>query len=702
MAEEPKINLNNWSLWISPDEYIGWSYFYAEWIDSQSSSKWFRLGNLVQEYNINKRANWITNRIEYFSWQPLFFTNDWYLEYSYTYVGSPSEYFSPWSWGWALYRRSDNSIWYLNWIKLWNKIYWITRDKIDVITLGGSWTLDMFWTSLINNPWLTSDTWWTVWAWWTTWANWATHTSWTNTLKQQIATVNWAKYRIAIKFTKTAWTLTVRLWSWTAYAIANQSDDWWIVTALTAWWDNLEVIFTPSTDFAWTISYVDVNEYTATIEENKITITNTDAHPLLYSQWYLFIWSWSSIDFIEPTLLVKEKTLNIIDSTYTIVALTQVGANILIWATDWNNSKQYYWDWISSFPNEVVHWKWLKITAVDCDWIINYVVTDWNWVWQQVFSVDWYIKTPLAEYVYDWRNTWNNWDVYHPSKKFNFYTYNANCISIYDETLYVPCKWWIYNYWSKVTWLNKSWNKSLLFSDDFSDYITAIEVINQNPTFTYEKWWINKYWIWLDYLCTSSWYLVTNPIYRDDIWTDKDKLKIRIWYKNIDSSLWDIKIYAIVDDFIYWTSTVSNITVAPAVWDKYSFWTYAYLEIMSTDLTLDSWKYIGTIVFKMYDSVILSRYQITPTWTFTKITWSWDSSISYTSVINWILVKTITNTQIAYWNEVIFSKHFLDISIPKRHKLQLMIELTSSAWQQNVSPEIYDIWILATPINQNA
>jgi hypothetical protein len=30
MAETPKITLNNWTLGISPDEYIGGSCFYSE------------------------------------------------------------------------------------------------------------------------------------------------------------------------------------------------------------------------------------------------------------------------------------------------------------------------------------------------------------------------------------------------------------------------------------------------------------------------------------------------------------------------------------------------------------------------------------------------------------------------------------------------------------------------------------------------
>jgi len=43
---------------MSADEYTGGSYFYAEWIDSYSNSKWFKLWHRIVDTEINKRTYW--------------------------------------------------------------------------------------------------------------------------------------------------------------------------------------------------------------------------------------------------------------------------------------------------------------------------------------------------------------------------------------------------------------------------------------------------------------------------------------------------------------------------------------------------------------------------------------------------------------------------------------------------------------------
>jgi hypothetical protein len=57
------------------------------------------------------------------------------------------------------------------------------------------------------------------------------------------------------------------------------------------------------------------------------------------------------------------------------------------------------------------------------------------------------------------------------------------------------------------------------------------------------------------------------------------------------------------------------------------------------------------------------------------------------------LLKTIESDYQEYGNDLIFSKNFIDAHMPDRHKLQLVIELSSS--NSKISPEVFDISILS-------
>jgi hypothetical protein len=699
MVETPKITLNDRTKWISVDEYTGGSFFYSEWIDAYSSTKWFKLWPNIWYYGLNTRADWFWIAIAKPSnaGRNIIFTSDGYIESDTSYYAMSDDR-DNWLW-WAYYKRPTWT--YVNWIAIWSTLLWITADKIDRITTLTS----LFGSNLITNPSLVSNTWWTVWSWWWTSVAWAKHTSWTDVLSQTIAPTWTNAQRIAVRMTWcttgtcTVWVSTGSWQATFAWTLSSTSDAWSVFTL-----NNIELAgcdtlrLTPSTWFNGTIEFVGMYEYdVAKLLPDNISITSYTSHPTCIWNWDLFIGSWSSIDVVDTSTRLVD-TFNIIDSTYVIKSITQIWWSLIIWASDWNNSKQYYWNGVDETASEVIDWSWMDITNVVSDETKSFVLTGWQWDRQRLYVVSQYTRQLLAKYNYVGNSIrWRDFKKYNPTKKFEFYNYNCNSMNILNDILYVPSFWGIYSYWHTTPWLTDCWNKEIIFNTDWAstNLLYAMNKSNWELIFTFSKWTsINYIWKVNYYANCLSWYLVSNPILWDNMSTEKNLTKLKLWFKNNKSTRWNIKVHAIVDDYYFWTLSVTWVSVTPTVWSIYSLWSTVWtVEVISTSITWWAW----TIECRLLTADRIPRYNYLMS--ITKVSWIWDSSITVGSYTNMILVKTISSDNQWYGSETIFWQSFIDTYMPNRRKLQLVIELYSNSASQ--SPEVYDISILSDIVNQD-
>lgn len=689
-GETPKLKLNNRSLWMSADEYAGGSFFYSEWIDSYSNTKSFKLWHYITDVELNKRItgypvamHFVADLDEewYNSVGMVWFTSDWYIESDWKYRGSSTNDV----YGWAIYKRDAWT--YLNGFLYWDQLLGITVDKIDRITT----TTGLWWTNLVENPWITSDTSRTVWTWWTTWANWATHTTWVSNLRQLLTLTNAWKYRITAKVSwVTVWSCEVRLWTDSIWTITSNTDNWFMGVWV-AWSTSEYLNFIPSTDFNWTIEYATAQEYdNAKLLPDNISITQATRHPVCMWQWSLYIWSWATLDVVDLSTFTVD-SYSIIDNTYLIKDITQQWGSLIIWASDWINSKQYYWNGVDSAATEVIDRPWNNIVWAVVDETKAYVSTSNNRD-KRMYVVSWYQRQLIASNVFNGRTAERWREPYNPNKRFNFYINGVNQMALLNDKLYVKSYGWTYVYWTNVLWVQKwrskpiktltntytycyqtmYWRMYMSNRKDSKNYISYIEEYHYNPTG----------------------YLVTTALFWDDISSKKMLNKLKLWYKNIKSTYGNIKVYAIVDDDYFRRYQVTNITTRPIVWDTYNIWTNTTWEVIAVEDNGTTW----VITFKTLTNT--SNYPWNALSTLTKITWTWQASIStWTLFDNMCLVKTITSDTQLYWDDIIFWDNFIDIHMPYRRKLQLVIELNSNDYK--ISPEVFDISVLSDVVDNN-
>lgn len=704
MAEEPKITYKDWWLWTSLDEYSGWSYLFAKNIKANNNC--FRLDNYLNWININSRSWWyIIAQL----FDPVYlsamvcFTADWYIE---TYWRYNEQSFINWytilnsQWNyWPIYKSNG---WYVNAIRVWNSYIWIKQWKIDKFVFWGWDWIGILTNNLIANPLLTSNSDWTIGAWWTTWANGCTHTTWVNTIVQNVITAN--TWWIKITFLITDWTVgkvscfyndqslwkitTTRNWLYTTYI---WTATWWSAT----FW------FVPTTDFNWTIKLCDLREVTTSLEIDKATITTASKHPALLDQWDIYIGSGSSLDIVS-TSDWQVTTKNIVETWYTIVSINRLWDKIIIFASDWINSKQYYWDWVSETPLETIDWAWKNITCVTVDGNRAYVLVE-NSFYKQLYLANGYDKQLIAsnDKKYVWLSDYISYDkkAFDISWKFNMNCYNSNCMIANNNKVSIAWYNGLWRYGSDKVTEKEHWE--YLYTNGLSITLTWQKIYSLWYSWNNIYIWTNEqatqWWIVYNIVRNVSnsnymrnWYLITNPLFWDSLSSRKELSKLKIWYYNVHSSVGGINIYASCDDNFFWTMYVSWVTTTPSIWSTYQLNVNTIIwEVIKTDITGWTW----TITFRTISNTLTSLYSILYNWTLTKVTWTWDTTITYNDNDNFMLVKTITSEKQWYWYEDIFSTSFINSYMPNWHKINLKIELTTNnIW---VSPEIYDINILS-------
>lgn len=680
MAKQPWINLNNWTLGISADKYSGGSFLYGQNINISDNSKSFKISNNITTQQLNTRDCYYVAITWWYGVndREASFSNDGYIESS-LYRNKDGTSVAT---GWAIYY---NSRWYVNAIKLWNSTVGVYDNGIDLFTWDMTGNLFDLWTTVVTNWWLTTATGWTWGTGWTYGAGWATHVTWTTALSQTLTVTNAKQYRVAVSASGiTAGSCVIAVWWTTIVTLTSDSDKrsmWVRTTASTS--ESLTI--TPSTDFDWTIANISVCVYSSALTSAKASITAHDTHPLLAVAWYIYVGSWPTLDAINTTSRSVD-SYNLIDSTYDIVGLCQIGNAVVIFATDWEDSKQYYWDRVSDVVTEVILWKDKKITWIRTDGTSIYVVTENNFK-KELYVCAWYQRQLLAVGRSNWKDFGEDKECYRLDHRNDFYIADwlSNVLGYVGNKLYIPAYNGIYTYGFENPWANPALVKEFVID---SDNISAIESIQWKTYIAHD----NN----ISYLTTyenqsASWYVVTTPILWDNFSSTKQLNRFRIGYI-LPSDEASIKLYISANDYFFRTFYVSGITTAPVAWDRCNSWEGNTYEVISTDITAWAW-YIYCYSTNFVDPQLVADWQLT------MLSWDWDTSITYNDSENFVKLKTITAKRYTQWNELIFGQEFLLAFMPFWQSIQIKIEITSTSTK--FSPEVFDIPILAEQVQQN-
>ena len=679
------ITLQDWTKGISADEFAWGSYYYSEWISSWYSTKWFELWYSTRKILLNKRnysGEVVAMAPVGWYWFSMF-TRDGKIEMEVSYN---------WDNKWAYYATYPE--WwqpdaYINGLGYWNKLIWIRKHYVDII----QWNNLFSSTDLVSNPTFSGSTWWTVGAWWTIWDNWATHTSWTATLS---TTPNWTPYttsdlfRCSMKISwRTTWNLSVTLGYWTA-TFSAKTAGWYAVSL--KWASTTVLTLTPTSTFNWTIEEIHIYKIDTT-QINTATLYgwaySPDYHPALLWEWDLYVATWNYVNIISLNdywTTYKE----LVDANFHIVAMNQQAWNIIIWATDGHDSRQYYWNWVDGVATEVIEWKWLIIQCATWTETISYVLaTSWktsgtvDWYEYRLYAVSWYQRNLIASKLFQlWSNYYLETNHYNINKKFDFNDVTSDKgMAIFLDSLYIPWCDGVYKYWYDIPWLRSNWTRPIKY-----DTWAASIVMGQEWNYLGVCYRVgnNNYLCMVDNrLYNSTGYLISEAIYWDKLSTRKALEKLKIWYKNVASTVGNIKVYAMVDDTYFWRfrPTVTP-TVRPSVWAVYNIANNTKWEVIDVDTT--NW----VITFRTIEdkgSILWFANQ-----GLTKVSGDGDNTISvWYNFDNMCLIKTIESEQQGYGSDLIFWKDFVNTYLPYRYKIQFVIELNSN--NNSLSPEIYEI-----------
>lgn len=694
------ITLQDWTKGISADEFAWGSYFYAEWIQTWYSTKGFRLWPYLDVRSLNERVQGYPVAVCNCKWSlvdtspnVIYFTKDHRLEMQWSLNGSTSwewwehwwgAIFSPYWWG-----ISD---WYGGFV-YGDYALAFQEDVINKIAFKD--TYNMAWQTIPNPRFENSAAWWTVWTWWTLTDNWMEHTTW-NTWTLEVS-ADWyadGTWRLAIKITWCTAGNVVLSVSGTNVVTTEAWKNWWFVDSALNIDDNTTytITITPSSDFDGNVEAVNFNVYkTASINTEIHWLTAATKHLAIEWAWDIFISSWNTIDILSTVDRTISASKKLARDDEEIVALTQQADSIIIWATNGIDSHQYYWNWVDNVASEVILWQWQIIQWVTWTETISYVLAwawgVWSWNAYRLYSVSWYQRSLIASNAYKVQSTQWNLEHYHPSKKFAFNDVDGSQgLCVYLDNLYIPWCDGIYQFWQTIPWLSNSWSRPI----NYQNWASRLFLYQDGSAF----WFTYSYQRKQYYVIVNNdtfnyyWYLVTDSLYWDKLWTRKALEKIKLSYKSVPAEDGQINVYAIVDDDYFWRFDVSWITNRPAIWDVYEVAEDTTAEVIDIKKTSSS---KGTITFRTVNNggSLLKAYN-----TLDKVSWDGDNTITTNwNYDNMIWLKTIAPTKQEYGADFIFWKDFVNNYIPFWHKIQFVIELVKNNTTSNRyrTPEIYEL-----------
>ena len=686
------LTLQDWTRGISADEFAWGSYYYSEWISSGYATKWFELWYRLGKIKINDRANWYAVGLSPSIWLWFVaFTKDWRIEMQELY-----NWASTWTWDidwwWAYYAYYQwwfLNNWYLNGLTYWDYLIGVRQDSVDFINKDAfSSSAEVLWETDMSVA-----TWWTIGTWWTITDNWAEHTTGNTWTLEYDISAEWyttSDYlRCAVKITnRTTGTLKVSVWNWDEPF--NSHTAWWYVGTLRGKSTTTTLTLTPSSNFDWTIEYVNLHLYDNPIQTVSIYWgTLSDRHPALCREWELYIGCKNFVNIIN--LDDKWQTYKeLIDENFEIVAMNQQAWNIIIRATDWFDSRQYYWNWVDAVATEVIEWKWLIIQSATWTETISYVLTT-SWAISgsvdgyeyRLYAVSGYQRNLIATKLYQfWSDYYLDAEHYNSNKRFDFNdVQDDHWMTIFLDSLFIPGCDWVYKYGYDIPWVASAWTRPVKY-DVWAKHISLWQSGHYFGV-AFRSWSSNYIWAVDNRLYTSKWFIVSESIYWDKLSTRKAIEKIKIWYKNVASTVGNIKVYAIVDDTYFWRfrPTVTP-TTRPSVWDVYSVAYNTTAKVIDVDTT--NWVITFVTVSDTWSRLNLANTSLT------KVSWAWDDTITVGyNYDNMVLIKTIESDNQWYGSDLIFGKNFVESYIPYWHKLQLVVELNSN--DNRLSPEVYEI-----------
>lgn len=694
------ITLSDWTKWISADEFAWGSYFYSEWIQTWYSTKWFKLWPYLDVNTLNERTQGYPVAVCPCKWNPLwstdnviYFTKDWRLEMKWVFNWS-----TEWDWGdtwwWAIYAEYDiDSTPRYWWYVYDDKALIFTTSSIHVVEYNSSYKL--YWQSITNPRFENSAAWWTIGTWWTLTDDWMEHT--TGNTGTLVTSANWyddaTLWRLAIKVVDcTAGNVNISITTWGENSF--DTEVWrngWFVFSTGSIDDNTTytITITPSSDFNWTIEAVNFWAWDDNAYSEIHWMTSATKHMAIERWGDIYISSWNTIDILSTLDWNISDSKKLVRDDEEIIAMTQQGDSIIIRATNWIDSHQYYWNGVDSAPAECIAWKWQVIKAVTWTETISYVLAGtWGvsaWYAYRLYSVSWYQRSLIASNAYKVRGESWNLDHYHPSKKFVFNdTDKSDAMCIFMDNLYLPWCDGIYQFWQTIPWLSNARSKPINYANG-SDKLFLYQD-GESLWFSYRNNQRNYYVTVVNERYQNYWYLVTDSLYWDKLGTRKAIEKIKLWYKSISSDYGDIKIYAIVDDDYFWRFDVTWVTNRPSIWDTYEVAADTLAEIININKkNASSWEITFRTISNKWS---LSRADST----LTRVSGSGDATLQTNqNYDNMCLIKTIETENQEYGSDLIFGKDFVDNYMPYWHKLQLVIELNRSAWNSYRTPEIYEL-----------
>ena len=666
--------------WIWNDPYVWWvgSFLYAEWVEIRKESKKVRLSKSLQSTSLISTN--ITNSIV--TWyNTVDSTHFIRTHYDWKITNFLKNNIDNWLYivdlDWNAY---NTGVIGTKWFIIWStKIYNWTYDS----TSASLWMYADASSSIVTNWDFSSWTWWTIpanWSisWWL-----ATHTAWaTNVLSQVLTTVTTSQYRVeALSDTINAWSCEVKLW-WVSIWTLSTSNKYlvWTMTAVSTG-SSLE--FVPTTDFEWSITDVNVREYNVVSQDYDF---NAKA-PFIIINNFIYVWNWNKITEIDTTdsTWVFLDVLTI-DTWYVIKWITQIGDQIYIYASNWNTSKQYIWNWVDTTANVIITWVDKNIVNVANFANQDYIITQSIYTQKTAF---WRVRGYQLELIYqnDLTLDWNN-------ERVCFNIQYINAIETIGNILLLPWFWWIYsfgqhspwypysiqkeylNLWCEFSW--KYWVTAMSYTESNSNNMrySYIWMIWSTTPKVYEE--LVQFWAW-NYSYITPWFIELYPVIWDCISNSKTLEKVTVWYKLETDTF--INIYTKDNDrAIKYANILYNYTTIPTVWAIYTLSWNTHTIYAVTDM----WDYC--ILHTTYTWTDTSYY-----WQMTKSSWIWDASIYAERIKYWYKFEwSITDTSLRRWTINIATKF---------HELQIAIELITK--NQNNTPEFSDINIYYNETNDD-
>ena len=170
----------------------------------------------------------------------------------------------------------------------------------------------------------------------------------------------------------------------------------------------------------------------------------------------------------------------------------------------------------------------------------------------RLYTVSGYQRNLIASKLYQYMSlNYLEEEPYNINKKFEFNDVeNDNSMIVYLDSLYIPWCDGLYKYWYDVPWLRTNWTRPIRYD------IWATHIVLWQRNDFLDIWYnvdgVNYIAQVNERLYTDRWYLITESIYWDKLSTRKVIEKMKIWYKSVDKSVGNIKLYAIVDDDYFW------------------------------------------------------------------------------------------------------------------------------------------------------